>query len=57
MGPGWAFTFLAGVYVVLIGVVFWVMRDGMKWRGEMEEKRRLRREREAEGVSAIEGER
>lgn len=44
MNPGWAFTFLALVYVVLIGVVFWVMRDGMRWRQESEEKKRIKRE-------------
>ena len=44
MNPGWAFTFLAFVYVVLIGVVFWVIRDGMRWRQEYEEKKRIKRE-------------
>ncbi|KAF2025807.1 MFS general substrate transporter [Setomelanomma holmii] len=42
MNPGWAFTFLALVYVLLIGVVLWVMRDGMKWRQELAEKKRSR---------------
>ena len=47
MNPGWAFTFLALVYVLLIGVVFWVMRDGMRWRQELAEKtRREKEERE-----------
>jgi hypothetical protein len=46
MNPGWAFTFLALVYVMLIAVVFWIMRDGMKWRQEGEEKKRLKREKE-----------
>jgi hypothetical protein len=41
MNPGWAFTFLALVYVM-----FWIMRDGMKWRQEGEEKKRLKREKE-----------
>lgn len=49
MNPGWAFTFLALVYVVLIAVVFWIMRDGMKWRQEAEEKRRLRAESKNSG--------
>ncbi|KAH7109476.1 major facilitator superfamily domain-containing protein [Dendryphion nanum] len=40
MNPGWAFTFLGLVYVVLIFVVFWVMRDGMKWRQQAEEAKR-----------------
>jgi hypothetical protein len=44
--PGWAFTFLALIYVALIGVVLLVMRDGMKWRLELEEKKRMRKEKE-----------
>lgn len=47
MNPGWAFTFLALVYVLLIGVVFWVMANGMRWRQELEEKKRLKREKAA----------
>jgi hypothetical protein len=51
MNPGWAFTFLALVYVMLIAVVLLVMRDGMRWRQESEEKKRLREEvEEKEGV-------
>jgi hypothetical protein len=42
MNPGWAFTFLGLVYVLLVGVVLWVMRDGMKWRQELAEKKRRR---------------
>ncbi|KAF1975161.1 MFS general substrate transporter [Bimuria novae-zelandiae CBS 107.79] len=34
MNPGWAFTLLGLVYAVLIIVVFWIMRDGLKWRLE-----------------------
>lgn len=44
MNPGWAFTLMALVYVVLIIVPFWVMRDGMRWRQEREEKKRIRAE-------------
>ncbi|KAF1948790.1 MFS general substrate transporter [Byssothecium circinans] len=40
MNPGWAFTFIALVYAVLIVVVFWVMRCGMGWRREAEKKKR-----------------
>ncbi|KAJ4345832.1 uncharacterized protein N0V89_011967 [Didymosphaeria variabile] len=40
MNPGWAFTLLGLVYAVLISVVFWIMRNGMKWRLEQEEKKR-----------------
>lgn len=32
MTPGWAFTFIALLYTVLIAAVFWVMRCGMGWR-------------------------
>ena len=45
MNPGWAFTFLAFIYVALLAVVLWVMRDGMKWRQELAEKKRLQREK------------
>ncbi|KAH9873950.1 hypothetical protein IAQ61_004577, partial [Plenodomus lingam] len=44
MNPGWAFTSFALVYVLLIAVVLWVMRDGMRWRQELEEKKRVKRE-------------
>ncbi|KAI4921404.1 hypothetical protein J4E85_008749 [Alternaria conjuncta] len=44
MNPGWAFTFIALIMAVLLGVVFWVMKDGMKWRQELAEKRRLKSE-------------
>ncbi|PVI01598.1 MFS general substrate transporter [Periconia macrospinosa] len=39
MTPGWAFTFIALVYVVLIGAVFWVMKCGMGWRQAVERKK------------------
>jgi len=42
--PGWAFTFIAFIYVALLGVVVWMMRDGMKWKQELAEKKRLQRE-------------
>ncbi|KAF2627738.1 MFS general substrate transporter [Macroventuria anomochaeta] len=32
MDPGWAFTFIGLVYVVLIWVVVWIMKNGLKWR-------------------------
>ncbi|KAL1604025.1 hypothetical protein SLS60_005617 [Paraconiothyrium brasiliense] len=41
MNPGWAFTLLGLVYAVLISVVFWIMRNGMSWRLEQEEKKRI----------------
>jgi hypothetical protein len=52
--PGWAFTFLALVYVLLIGVVLLVMRDGMKWRLASEEKKRLKAEKEKERSHQLE---
>ncbi|KAF2009885.1 MFS general substrate transporter [Aaosphaeria arxii CBS 175.79] len=39
MNPGWAFTLIALIYTVLIAVVFWIMRNGMKWREELEAKK------------------
>ncbi|KAJ4288078.1 hypothetical protein N0V90_012095 [Kalmusia sp. IMI 367209] len=39
MNPGWAFTFLGLVYTVLIAVVFWIMKNGMRWRTEAEDKK------------------
>ncbi|KAF2705054.1 MFS general substrate transporter [Pleomassaria siparia CBS 279.74] len=39
MNPGWAFTFIALIYVALILVIFWIMRDGMKWREAAEASR------------------
>ncbi|KAL5121363.1 hypothetical protein ACEQ8H_000831 [Pleosporales sp. CAS-2024a] len=46
MNPGWAFTFLALIYVVLISVVILVMNKGMTWRQELAEKKRLKEEKE-----------
>jgi Tfp pilus assembly protein PilO len=46
MNPGWAFTFLALVYVALIAVVVLVMQRGMKWRQQLEEQKRLKVEKE-----------
>jgi hypothetical protein len=34
------------IYVLLIGVVFLIMQNGMKWRLELEEKKRLKAEKE-----------
>lgn len=38
MGTGWAFTFIGLVYVALIGVVVWIMRNGLGWRQEAARK-------------------
>lgn len=51
MNPGWAFTFLAFVYVLLIGVVFWIMANGMRWRQELAEKKRAKEEAAVEAVA------
>ncbi|KAF2109371.1 major facilitator superfamily domain-containing protein [Lophiotrema nucula] len=51
MNPGWAFTFLALVYVVLIAVVFWIMRNGLRWRQEEEERKA--REEAGRGVRDV----
>lgn len=39
MNPGWAFTLLGLVYVCLISVVFWIMKNGMRWRKEAADKK------------------
>ncbi|CAI6331408.1 unnamed protein product [Periconia digitata] len=39
MNAGWAFTLIALIYVVLIGVVFWLMKSGMRWRQELERRK------------------
>ncbi|KAL6702478.1 hypothetical protein ACN47E_001633 [Coniothyrium glycines] len=52
MNPGWAFTFLALVYVLLIGVVFWVMRDGMRWRQELAEQKRSQKEKKEQSATS-----
>jgi MFS family permease len=47
MNPGWAFTFIALLYVVLIFMVFLLMSKGMKWRQE-EAKRKEEEGRKSE---------
>ncbi|EME45832.1 hypothetical protein DOTSEDRAFT_71507 [Dothistroma septosporum NZE10] len=47
MGIGWAFTFIAFVYFVLLGVVFWMMGNGQKLRARAVEKKRAKDERAA----------
>ncbi|KAH7087224.1 major facilitator superfamily domain-containing protein [Paraphoma chrysanthemicola] len=51
MNPGWAFTLLGLIYVLLIGVVLWVMRDGMSWRQELAEKKRSKIEKQRRDTS------
>ena len=49
MTPGWAFSFLAFIYVALIGMVFWIMRKGQTWRTELRKKKQ---EQEAKAAAA-----
>lgn len=44
MNPGWAFTFIGLVYVILIGAVVWIMNNGMRWRQNAVEATRLKAE-------------
>lgn len=55
MNPGWAFTFIALIYVVLIGVVFWIMKDGMTWREEAERRKmeKVAKKREKQGTGDV----
>ncbi|EOA88754.1 uncharacterized protein SETTUDRAFT_159944 [Exserohilum turcica Et28A] len=50
MNTGWAFTFIALVYILLLGLVLWIMRHGMTWRQELAEKQKqkmkLKKEKE-----------
>lgn len=52
MNPGWAFTFIALVYVVLIAVVFWIMKDGMGWREETERMRTAKNDKRRQTQAA-----
>ena len=47
MNPGWAFTFIALVYVVYILMVFLLMKKGQQWRAEGAEKKKLEETRAA----------
>ena len=56
MSIGWAFTFWSLLYVVLLVVPFYIMRNGQKWRDEMAEKKDREKlakaEKEAKAVEA-----
>ena len=52
MTPGWAFTFLALVYVVLIFPVFIIMKKGQRWREEAAEKQRIKEMEKAASLEA-----
>ncbi|KAK4500935.1 hypothetical protein PRZ48_009127 [Zasmidium cellare] len=47
MGIGWAFTFIALLYVVLLGAVFWMMAKGQTLRANAAEKKRRKEEKAA----------
>ncbi|KAH6638424.1 major facilitator superfamily domain-containing protein [Boeremia exigua] len=51
MNPGWAFTFVGLVYVVLIGVVVWIMRNGLRWRQDAAEASRLKIDGHKEAIA------
>ena len=39
MNPGWAFTFLGLVYMLMIPMIFWMMKKGQQWRNEAAAKK------------------
>lgn len=39
MGTGWAFTMWSLLYVILLGVAFYIMAKGQTWRDELAEKK------------------
>ncbi|KAK4555617.1 hypothetical protein LTR86_007370 [Recurvomyces mirabilis] len=43
IGPGWAFTLIGLIYVVLIGVLFLLMAKGQQWRKETNAKKEKKR--------------
>ncbi|KAF1349330.1 MFS general substrate transporter [Lizonia empirigonia] len=51
INPGWAFTFIGLVYVVLIGVVVWIMNNGLRWRQTAAETLRLKTDGHREAIA------
>lgn len=51
MNPGWAFTFIGLVYVVLIGAVVWIRQNGLRWRQEAAEALRLKSDGHREAIA------
>lgn len=51
MTPGWAFTFLASVYAVLIIVAFLIMKKGQGWR---EAAAKRKRQKDIERAASVE---
>lgn len=52
MNPGWAFTFIGLVYVLLISVIFLIMKHGQRWRKERLERRERQAARKEEMANA-----
>ena len=52
MNPGWAFTFIALVYVALLPVVFLIMAKGQGWRTVTADKKQRVKEAEEAAASA-----
>jgi len=50
MNPGWAFTLIGLVYVILIGVVVWIMKNGLRWRQTAAETLRLKLDGHREAI-------
>ncbi|KAJ4330393.1 hypothetical protein N0V87_010027 [Didymella glomerata] len=51
MTPGWAFTFIGLVYVVLIAALIWIMKNGMRWRQSATEAKRLKADGHKEAIT------
>ncbi|KAF1925372.1 MFS general substrate transporter [Didymella exigua CBS 183.55] len=51
INPGWAFTFIGLVYVLLIGAVVWIMNNGMRWRQSAAEALRLKADGHREAIA------
>lgn len=47
MGIGWAFTFIALLYVILLGAVFWMMAKGQTLRAKAAEKKQRQEDKAA----------
>jgi len=51
MGAGWAFTLIAGLYVLLSPMLWVIMVRGMRWRAEVREKEERKKREKAEASS------
>ncbi|KAF2670779.1 MFS general substrate transporter [Microthyrium microscopicum] len=52
IGAGWAFTFLALLYMSMIPMIFWMMKCGQRWRQEGAEKKALEAEKKRQAQAA-----